>query len=185
MVQGASEQLVGGDDAGDGGGGTASQSATEGYLVGAGEADGRRGLAGLLAGEPEGPRNKVVRAGGELVASEAAYLEARRPVSTRTVFQMSRAMPRQSKPGPMLALVAGAWTVTLWGMWFLRLVERVTLTLALSHDGRGDWIPAFAGMTVWGCDGLFSEYGGLESGCRRPLYTPLKVESDIIEWLKT
>ncbi len=30
-------------------------------------------------------------------------------------------------------------------------VNTLALTLALSHDGRGDWIPAFAGMTVAVC----------------------------------
>ena len=46
------------------------------------------------------------------------------PVSTHTVFQMSRAMPRQSNPGPMLALVAGACTVTLRAMPSLPAVVR-------------------------------------------------------------
>ena len=29
--------------------------------------------------------------------------------------------------------------------------QALALTLALSHDGRGDWIPAYAGMTVAVC----------------------------------
>lgn len=62
VAQRASEQLVGGDDPRDRGGGAAAKSASQGYLVGAGEPDGRDGFADLLAGKLERPRNEVVGA---------------------------------------------------------------------------------------------------------------------------
>ena len=34
------------------------------------------------------------------------------PTSTVTLFHMSSAIPRQSKPGPIFAVVAGAFIVT-------------------------------------------------------------------------
>ena len=78
VVQWPPEKLVRRDDARDGRGGAATQSATQRYLVRAGEPHVRRGLSSLLARQPERPRNKVLRPRRKLVASEAVYLEPRR-----------------------------------------------------------------------------------------------------------
>ena len=78
VVQRPSQKLVRRDDARDSRSRTATQSATQRYLVCAGEPHAWRGLPSLLAGQPERPRNKVLRARRKLVASETVYLEPRR-----------------------------------------------------------------------------------------------------------
>ena len=42
-----------------------------------------------------------------------------------------------------LRLKTGSWSELMRG-------TTLTLTLALSQDGRGDWIPTYVGMTVMG-----------------------------------